>query len=249
MREGLLEARRVLVVGAGTQPSPEDEADAPVGNGRAIAVQCAREGAAVVCADRDEGSARATAAMIEGEGGKSRVVVGRRAIGGRVRGDRRGRVAEGLDGGGLDGLVCNVGIGRGGGLAGTSADDWDTTFAVNLRSHFLLARARAPRAEPGRRDRVHQFGRRPPTRQPAPRVRRVEGRPPRVVPPRRARSRAPRRSGQRRRARADRHAARPQRVPRPPVARAHAGAARPAGHGLGGRVGRRRSCCRPPRAT
>ena len=59
MREGLLESCRVLVVGAGTQPSPDDEADAPVGNGRAIAVQCAREGAEVVCADRDEGSARA----------------------------------------------------------------------------------------------------------------------------------------------------------------------------------------------
>ena len=114
MREGLLEARRVLVVGAGTQPSPEDEADAPVGNGRAIAVQCAREGAAVVCADRDEGSARATAAMIEGEGGKSRVVVGDVRSEDACAAIVAGASPEGLDGGGLDGLVCNVGIGRGG---------------------------------------------------------------------------------------------------------------------------------------
>jgi NAD(P)-dependent dehydrogenase (short-subunit alcohol dehydrogenase family) len=38
----------------------------------------------------------------------------------------------------LDGLVLNVGIGRGGGLAGTTAQDWDMTFAVNLRAHFLV---------------------------------------------------------------------------------------------------------------
>jgi NAD(P)-dependent dehydrogenase (short-subunit alcohol dehydrogenase family) len=37
-----------------------------------------------------------------------------------------------------------VGIGRGGGLAGTSVEDWDVTFAVNLRGHFLVARAAAP---------------------------------------------------------------------------------------------------------
>ena len=35
------------------------------------------------------------------------------------------------------------------GLAGTSAEDWDTTFAVNLRSHFLLARAALPVLNPG----------------------------------------------------------------------------------------------------
>jgi NAD(P)-dependent dehydrogenase (short-subunit alcohol dehydrogenase family) len=50
---------------------------------------------------------------------------------------------------GLDGVVCNVGTGRGGGLTGTSAEDWDETFAVNLRSHFLLAREAVPRLSPG----------------------------------------------------------------------------------------------------
>ncbi|MEY2407239.1 MAG: hypothetical protein QOG39_2155 [Acidimicrobiaceae bacterium] len=44
----------------------------------------------------------------------------------------------------LDGVVLNVGIGRGGGMAGTSLDDWETTFAVNLRGHFLLAREALP---------------------------------------------------------------------------------------------------------
>jgi NAD(P)-dependent dehydrogenase (short-subunit alcohol dehydrogenase family) len=144
MPDGQLAGRRVLVVGAGTQPSPEDEADPPVGNGRAIAVQCAREGAEVICADRDEGSARATAALIDAEGGQSHVLVG------DVRSEEACvDIVTVAAHDGLDGLVCNVGIGRGGGLAGTSADDWDTTFAVNLRSHFLLARAAVPVLNPG----------------------------------------------------------------------------------------------------
>ena len=56
---GRLDGARVLVVGAGTQPSADS--DAPMGNGRAISVAAAREGAAVVCADRDADSAEATA--------------------------------------------------------------------------------------------------------------------------------------------------------------------------------------------
>ena len=39
-----------------------------------------------------------------------------------------------------DGLVLNVGTGLGMGVAGTSADDWDGTFALNLRAHFMLVR-------------------------------------------------------------------------------------------------------------
>ena len=142
MREGLLEGKRVLVVGAGTQPS--DDPDAPVGNGRAIAVQCAREGAAVVCADRDEDAASATAALIRDEGGVSRVVVG------DVSSEAAcAAIVADAAGDGLDGVVCNVGIGRGGGLARTSADDWDMTLNVNLRSHFLVAREAVPVLQPG----------------------------------------------------------------------------------------------------
>jgi NAD(P)-dependent dehydrogenase (short-subunit alcohol dehydrogenase family) len=59
-------------------------------------------------------------------------------------------VAEAAAGlGGLDGLVLNVGIGRGRGLSGTSADDWDATFAVNVRAHFLACKAALPLMPPG----------------------------------------------------------------------------------------------------
>ena len=68
-----LAGRHVLVVGAGTQRS--DDPDAPVGNGRAIAVLAAREGATVTCADLDRDAAQATADWIEREGGKANVAV------------------------------------------------------------------------------------------------------------------------------------------------------------------------------
>src|SRR4051794_39909496 len=68
-----LSGKRVLVVGAGTQRS--DDPDAPVGNGRAISVQAAREGAAVVCADRDATAADETAKWVAEEGGAAEVIV------------------------------------------------------------------------------------------------------------------------------------------------------------------------------
>jgi NAD(P)-dependent dehydrogenase (short-subunit alcohol dehydrogenase family) len=142
VREGLLDRRRVLVVGAGTQPN--DDPDAPVGNGRAIAVECAREGAAVVCADRDADAAAATAALVEAEGGAATVVLGDVADEALCRAIVDEAVREPLHG-----VVCNVGIGRGGGLANTSPADWDATITINLRSHFLVARAALPHLDDG----------------------------------------------------------------------------------------------------
>ena len=135
-----LAGRTILVVGAGTQPSDED--DPPVGNGRAIAVTAAREGASVVCADRDDKAAEETAALVRDAGGTATVVLGDV----RDEGDCAALVAAAVEAGvgSLGGVVLNVGIGRGGGLAGTSAEDWDVTFSVNLRSHFLVAKAALP---------------------------------------------------------------------------------------------------------
>ena len=113
-----------------------------MGNGRAIAVLAAREGAAVACADADETAARVTAVLVEAEGAFAPVVVAD-----VTDEDACARlVAESAValGGGLDGVVLNVGIGRGRRLDGTSASDWDTTMAVNLRAHFLVAKAALP---------------------------------------------------------------------------------------------------------
>lgn len=134
-----LAGRRVLVVGAGTAPSQEP--DPPVGNGRAIAVAAAREGASVACVDMNEESARETAAWVGRDGGQAEVVVADVSNADdceRLVGESHERLR------GLDGVVLNVGIGAGLGLGGTSAEDWERVFAVNLRAHFLITKAALP---------------------------------------------------------------------------------------------------------
>jgi NAD(P)-dependent dehydrogenase (short-subunit alcohol dehydrogenase family) len=132
-----LDGGRILVVGAGTDDHGVE--DPPVGNGRAIAVRAAREGAAaVVCVDRSEVSARATADAVEAEGAAAEVVVADVA-------DAAACEALVEAAGPVTGVVLNVGIGLGrGGLAGTTAEHWDATFAVNARAHFLISRAVLP---------------------------------------------------------------------------------------------------------
>ncbi len=127
-----LAGHTVLVVGAGTQPSPEPEP--PLGNGRAISVACAREGATVVCADRDGRAAEATANLVRAAGADAVVVEAD-----VTDEDDVARMVAAAPG--LTGVVVNAGIGRGGGLRRTSAADWDATLAVNLRGPFLVARA------------------------------------------------------------------------------------------------------------
>lgn len=134
-----LAGRRIVVVGAGTRRS--DDPDAPPGNGRAIAVLAAREGAAVACVDLDRAAAADTAGLIERAGGRAEVLEA--DVADPAACDSVVAEAARLLGG-LDGLVCNVGIGQGITLAGTTPDDWDRTFAVNTRAHFLLCRAALP---------------------------------------------------------------------------------------------------------
>jgi NAD(P)-dependent dehydrogenase (short-subunit alcohol dehydrogenase family) len=130
---GLLEGRRITVVGAGTQRSRDP--DAPIGNGRAIAVRAAREGASVICVDRDEEAAQATWRQITEEGGRAAVQIC------DVTTEEGCREAVSEEQGlAPDGIVLNVGVGYGMGVAGTTPDEWDRTFALNLRAHFLLVR-------------------------------------------------------------------------------------------------------------
>jgi NAD(P)-dependent dehydrogenase (short-subunit alcohol dehydrogenase family) len=135
-----LDGRRLLVLGGGTMRT--DDPDAPPGNGRAIAVDATRAGAAgVAVADIDPESAAETVTLVEAEGGTGHVVqvdvADPDACSAAVV-----TAAEML--GGLDALVLNVGIGRGSRLANTTATDWDDVFAVNVRSHFLALQAALP---------------------------------------------------------------------------------------------------------
>ncbi|MBI5254901.1 MAG: SDR family oxidoreductase [Burkholderiales bacterium] len=141
---GRLAGRRVLVVGAGQRSIPEE--NPPIGNGRAISVLFAREGAAVACVDVSREALDGTCGQIDREGGQSIAEVAdvrdAAAIGPLVA-----RCAERL--GGLDGLVLNVGISRGLPLHKITAETWDDEFAVNLRSHMLFSQAALPLMAPG----------------------------------------------------------------------------------------------------
>ncbi|MGP0060787.1 MAG: SDR family NAD(P)-dependent oxidoreductase [Beijerinckiaceae bacterium] len=137
---GRLLGRRVLIVGGGQQVV--DPATDPVGNGRAMALLFAREGAQVAVADRSRPAAQASADLITAAGGKALVIEADIA----QEADVVRMVAEAANGlGGLDGLILNVGIGVGGhDLAGVKVAEWDLVLSVNLRGPMLCCRQALP---------------------------------------------------------------------------------------------------------
>jgi len=129
---GRLEDRRILVVGAGQEDHGIE--DPPLGNGRAMSILFAREGASVALVDLNEANAAATAELVRAEGAET-LVIAADASSEEAMTEAFERTAAEF--GGVDGLVMNVGIGAGLGLAGTTVEDWDRVMAVNARSHFL----------------------------------------------------------------------------------------------------------------
>lgn len=134
---GRLAGRHVLVVGGGQDDRGLGEADPPVGNGRAISVLAAREGAAVAVTDLMAERAADTVAMI-GDHTRPVVSIAADASDEAAMTGAFDTAASAL--GGLDALVVNVGIGGPAWLSGTSAAQWDHTFAVNVRAHFLACK-------------------------------------------------------------------------------------------------------------
>ncbi|MCR0985662.1 SDR family NAD(P)-dependent oxidoreductase [Roseomonas populi] len=129
-----LAGRRVLVVGAGQRASAEPEP--PVGNGRAMAVLFAREGASVACLDNARDALMETCAIIGREGGVAVPILADVSDAGAIpRAVEEAR--ENL--GGLDGLVLNVGISTRQKMDELTTEDWDRVFAVNVRSNMLFA--------------------------------------------------------------------------------------------------------------
>jgi NAD(P)-dependent dehydrogenase (short-subunit alcohol dehydrogenase family) len=139
---GRLLGQRILVVGGGTRPSTDE--DAPVGNGQAISMLAAREGALVAVADRDRVAADATGRLIATDrDGSRRAIVSVADVTDPGVCDRL--IESTVDRlGGVDGVVVNLGLELGGELSGTSIADWDAVLAVNLRAHFAIARAVLP---------------------------------------------------------------------------------------------------------
>ena len=131
--------RRVVVVGAGQ--TEYDLEDQPIGNGRAISMLLAREGARVVAVDRDAAAAERTVELISDAGGEAITIVWDAADPDAAN----TMVEQSLQwAGGIDGLVYNVGIPGPKGWEANTADAFDATLAVNLRGAMLAARAALP---------------------------------------------------------------------------------------------------------
>lgn len=134
---GRLKGRRVLVVGGGQDTRGLD--DPPVGNGRAMCVLFAREGARVAVADRHLAAAEASVAVAGNAAFAIEANVAAPADVSRMVAGAQEKL--GL----MDGLVYNVGIGVGEPwLAGATAESWDRVFAVNLRGAMLTLQAAMP---------------------------------------------------------------------------------------------------------
>lgn len=130
---GRLDGKRAIVMGAGQTPGET------IGNGRAISVLFAREGAEVLCVDRVGERAQETAAMIAAEGGSA---FARQADISKAS-DCLGVVAAAMERwGGLDILVNNVGIGGGDAPAHRLEEAaFDRILAVNLKGMWLMTQA------------------------------------------------------------------------------------------------------------
>lgn len=108
------------------------------GIGRASALRLAAEGAAVAVLDVDGDGAQETA---ERAGGGSTAFSCDVSDANAVREAIDATVARF---GGVDVLHSNAGVLLPGGAAEATPEDWDRTFAVNVRGMFLLARAVVP---------------------------------------------------------------------------------------------------------
>ena len=133
---GRLQSRRILIVGGGQRTF--DAATDPVGNGRAMSLVFAREGAHVAVADMNRASADDTVERIAGEGGRAFTIEANIAH----EDDVNRMIDEAVDGlGGIEGMVLNVGIGAGAlGLDGIDLKEWNETFTVNLTGPMLCCR-------------------------------------------------------------------------------------------------------------
>ena len=150
---GRLIERRVLIIGGG-QSDFERVKNPPVGNGRAMALLFAKEGAHVAVQDISLKSAQDTVDRIIAQQAKDSNAKPTCYV--ALQGDasnendviRVFREAKERLGGPIDGLVCNVGVAFGVGYE-TSVEQWDKTFQINVRSHFLACKHGIPQMPPG----------------------------------------------------------------------------------------------------
>jgi NAD(P)-dependent dehydrogenase (short-subunit alcohol dehydrogenase family) len=136
-----LDGKVLLVAGGGADGPPNKGEALAIGNGRAIAILCAREGARVMVTDRSLASAQETAAAIVAEGGDAYALEAdvtsedacKAAVAGTVN-----RFAA------LHLMVNNVGIVYPVDDFSLDTADYDRIMSVNLRGQFLMLKHSIP---------------------------------------------------------------------------------------------------------
>lgn len=127
---GRLSGKVALVIGAGS-------VGPGWGNGKATAVAYGREGATVVCVDRNAEAAAETAALVRSEGARSLALSGDACR----EDDVRRIVAASLEHyGAIDVLHNNVGLALLGGPVDISLEDWGRSLDLNIGYMFLTVR-------------------------------------------------------------------------------------------------------------
>ena len=132
-----LAVKSAIVFGAGQTPGET------IGNGRAIAMLFAREGADVLCVDRVIERAEETVALIAAEGGRAAAFAAN-----ITKADDCAAAVEAAKArfGAIDVVVNNVGIGGGGDgpVHKLTEDAFDRIMAVNLKGAWQMTKAALP---------------------------------------------------------------------------------------------------------
>ncbi|MBN1662721.1 MAG: SDR family oxidoreductase [Deltaproteobacteria bacterium] len=126
-----LEGKIAVVIGAGQRPGET------IGNGRAMSVLFAREGAKVMLVDRIIEAAQDTQAQIEKEGGEA---ISFQADATKIE-DCQKVVEKCLElYGRIDVFAYNIGTGDANNSLEMPAKNWDTVFNINLRGLYYMYR-------------------------------------------------------------------------------------------------------------
>jgi NAD(P)-dependent dehydrogenase (short-subunit alcohol dehydrogenase family) len=129
-----LEGKVAIVTGAGTATDVD-------GTGQAMAILFARHGAKVIVADMSEENAQKTIDTIEAAGGAASLFT----VDVTKNAECKAMVDAAVERyGGLDILINNVGIGRGGTAVEVSEEEWDLVLNVNLKSMMLTSKHAIP---------------------------------------------------------------------------------------------------------
>jgi NAD(P)-dependent dehydrogenase (short-subunit alcohol dehydrogenase family) len=127
---GRLDGKVAIVTGAGTIGEG-------MGNGKAVALLFAREGASIAAVDLKLDTAERTAREIEAEGGTALALAGDVSRASDVEAIVAATIARF---GRIDVLHNNVGIERIGDPVSTTEEDWDRVHDVNLKGPFLMCK-------------------------------------------------------------------------------------------------------------